>query len=201
MKRCVHLGNTEELYRFCPDEILWVESDSENKGMERTKVTLVNNNVYVIPQNLTGVCKCLGDATCDTSWKGTFLQSGRYYAVNLKYLNKVNDRSVELVYIKKNGDEEKKTLSLSKKACNELKVAGSLSAQELQDRQKDRHPEGYTKTCSSSDHFKSEGDDKFRFGGNLLIGYQIKMDDVYVPCERPESFYEIDDDDFLYLGI
>lgn len=50
INRNLRFGNTEEVFQFCPEEILYMQPVY---GKEETTVFLVNNDCYILPNNLS----------------------------------------------------------------------------------------------------------------------------------------------------
>lgn len=160
MKRNIHLGNTEEQYRFCSEEILYIAT-GEKEGY--ITAVLLNNNQYTIPSTLTRASKCIYDLHSD----GELLLAGKRYIINMKYLRSVSSQSVCLKAPAGVGCSEA-TLHLSSKAC------AKLTGREFE-------------MIRSLDSF------------GFLAGYMTDSGD-YNPCNLKESFFDIDDDDIMFLG-
>lgn len=54
INRNLRFGNTEEVFLFCPEEILYMQPVY---GKEETTVFLVNNDCYILPNSLKYVSK------------------------------------------------------------------------------------------------------------------------------------------------
>lgn len=160
MKRNIHLGNTEEQYRFCSEEILYIAT-GEKEGY--ITAVLLNNNQYTIPSTLTRASKCIYDLHSD----GELLLAGKRYIINMKYLRSVSSQSVRLMAPAGVGCSEA-TLHLSSKACA---------------------------TLASLDSRRSQ----MPGGLGFLAGYMTDSGD-YPPRNLEESFFNINDDDIMFLG-
>jgi len=160
MTRNIHLGNTEEQYRFCSEEILYIAT-GEKEGY--ITAVLLNNNQYTIPSTLTRASKCIYDLNSG----GELLLAGKRYIINMKYLRSVTGQSVRLMAPAGVGCSEA-TLHLSSRACATLANLNSR-------------------------HSQMPG------GLGFLAGYMTDSGD-YHRRDVPESSFDIDDDDIMFLG-
>lgn len=174
MKRTIHIGNTEEHYHFCPEEILYAETV---KGEEKTKVHLLNGNSYDVPCLLNEWARTTDHSLMKSDQ--TMIRIGRFYVVNNEYVKSAENGIVTL-----SADIEDSTdINISPKACAKLQYLIGKDDSSLLDFQHENHSDGYNKQIS---------------GGGRYSSFMIVR---YVPKERDDAYYDIDDDDILILGI
>lgn len=201
MKRIIRIGNTEEHYTFRPEEILYAETI---KGEERTSVHLLNQTIYTLPCGLSVFAKTIDDSmirmhtmersywrdrsqAIDNSMRSTLRTSivrlGRSYLANYEYIVKAQDGIVDLC-----AEVEDKTIEdriiISRKACSILSDMIGKKIHQLERFQHDNHSNGYTEVYS---------------GGSG--GYTGFMSREYKPTKRDDTYYDIEDDDILFLGM
>ena len=182
IKRNLRFGNTEEMFQFCPEEILYMQAVY---GEEETTVFLVNNDCYILPNGLGYVSKVIDDNLLKTRrTNNSVCRIGRSTIINLNYLDIIGTDTIRLM-ANINGVSAEGNLKIPVVACNELAKMRGLTKRQQKDYQ--------------IEHFKGGYVEK-KFGGGPA-GYTGFMITSYEPCERPESFYDIGDDEIMFLGV
>lgn len=176
MKRTIHIGNTEEHYQFCPEEILYVETV---KGEEKIKVHLLNGNSYDVPCLLKECAQKIDNSLMKSDQ--TMIRIGRFFVVNNEYVKSAENGNVTLSADIEGTDSTK--IKISPKACAKLQDLIGKDDRSLLDFQHENHSDGYNKQISGDGRYTS---------------FMIVR---YVPKERDDAYYDIDDDDILILGI
>lgn len=176
MKRTIHIGNTEEHYHFCPEEILYAETVT---GKEKTKVHLLNGNSYDVPCLLSDWAQETDNSLMKSDQ--TMIQIGRFFVVNNEYVKSAENGNVTLSADIEGTDSTK--IKISPKACAKLQDLIGKDNRSLLDFQHENHSDGYNKQISGDGRYTS---------------FMIVR---YVPKERDDAYYDIDDDDILILGI
>ena len=74
IKRNLRFGNTEEMFQFCPEEILYMQPVN---GAEETTVFLVNGDYYFLPNGLGYVSKVIDDTLLRSRGTGNSLCRNR----------------------------------------------------------------------------------------------------------------------------
>lgn len=193
LRRILHFGNTEEQYRFCPDEILYIEAV---KGEEKSTVFLLNSeNVYSLPIGLGKVAKIIDDTL--QGLPDSLCKIGRSNIINLKYLSDDIGKNTIRLVADVDGTSIEKELILYAKTCEELKKYRK-SSKTIQEFYQRNHFEGGYVVKSP---IGSQGDISLEVvtnTGSSNMGFMIKE---YEPCERPESYYDIEDDQIMFLGV
>ena len=154
-------------------------------GEEQTKIFLKNNNdCYILPNGLGYVAKVIDDTLLETDDK-TMLKVGRSTIINSKCLSDIiGTNTIRLVADVDGQTIETDVPGLSAAACTKLAKTKGLSKAQQRDYQHRHFEPGYRITSSG--------------GGSGYFGFLIKE---YEPCERPESYYDIDDDEIMFLGV
>ena len=92
LRRNLRFGNTEEVYRFCPEEILYMAAVT---GKEETKVHLINNESYTLPNGLGYVKNVIRAALLETD--NIMTEIGRSTVINSMYLSDIGTNTIRLV--------------------------------------------------------------------------------------------------------
>lgn len=175
MKRTIHICNTEEHYHFCPEEILYAKTVT---GKEKTKVHLLNGNSYDVPCSLNDWAQEIDNSLMKSDQK--MIRLGRFFVVNNEYVKSAENGNVTL-----SADIEgtnRAEIKISPKACAKLQDLIGKDYRSLLDFQHENHSDGYNKQISGG-----------RYTSFMIVRY--------VPKERDDAYYDIDDDDILILGI
>ena len=178
MKRTIHIGNTEEHYHFCPEEILYAETV---KGEEKFKVHLLNGNSYDVPCLLNEWARTTDNSLMKSDQK--MIRLGRFYVVNNEYVKSAENGIVTLSADIEVKNRTEIKIKISPKACATLQYLIGKDYRSLLDFQHENHSDGYNKQISGDGRYTS---------------FMIVR---YVPKERDDAYYDIDDDDILILGI
>jgi len=182
IKRSLRFGNTEEIFQFCPEEILYMQAVYRE---EATRGFLVNTDSYILPNGLGNVSKVIDDISLRTRITDiSVCKIGRSTIINLNYLDIIGTDTIRLV-ANINGVSTEESLNIPVDKCNELAKIRGLTKKQQKDYQ--------------IKHFKGGYVEK-KFGGGPA-GYTGFMITSYEPCERPESYYDIGDDEIMFLGV
>ena len=180
LKRILHFGNTEEIYRFCPEEILYMQAVN---GMEETKVFLINHrDTYILPNGLGYVSKIIDDALLKTT--NSMCRIGRSSIINLQYLSDIIGTDTVRLVAEVDGITTEENLRISVAACTKLAERRGVSKEAQKEYQRLHFEGGYI--------------EKHIGGGGGYLGFIIKE---YEPCARPERYYDINDDEIMFLGV
>ena len=181
IKRDLRFGNTEELFQFCPEEILYMQAVS---GEEETTVFLVNRDYYFLPNGLGYVSSVIDNNLLRSRrTENSVCRIGRSTIINLDYLDIIGTDTIRLI-ANINGMSIEECLKMPVEKCNELAKIRGLTKKQQKDYQ--------------IKHFKGGYVEKILGGGPGYTGFMIK---TYEPCERPESYYDIGDDEIMFLGV
>lgn len=194
LQRILHFGNTEEQYRFCPEEIMYIEAV---KGEEKSTVFLLNSeNVYSLPIGLGKVAKIIDDTL--QGLPDSLCKVGRSVILNLKYISDIIGANTIRLVANVNGTLIEKDLILYAKACEELaKYLNSTKARQKAYQQ--QHFEGgYVARSLGGNRGDISLDIVRSTSSSSTMGFMIMN---YEPCERPESYYDIDEDQIMFLGV
>jgi len=182
IKRSLRFGNTEEIFQFCPEEILYMQAVYRE---EATRVFLVNTDSYILPNGLGYVSKVIDDTSLRTRiTDNSVCKIGRSTIINLEYLDIIGTDMIRLM-ANINGVSTEGSIKIPVVQCNELAKMRGLTKKQQKDYQ--------------IKHFKGGYVEK-KFGGGPA-GYTGFMITSYEPCERPESYYDIGDDEIMFLGV
>ncbi len=177
--RNLHFGNTEEMFQFCPEEILFMQAVY---GEEETTVFLVNKDYYSLPNGLGYVSKVIDDTLLKSENKiNSICRIGRSTIINLDYLNIIGTDTIKLI-ANIDGISTEESVRIPINACNELAKSRGLSKKQQKNYQIKHFQGGYVEEI---------------LGG----GYTSFIIRTYEPCERPESYYDIGDDEIMFLGV
>lgn len=180
LQRNLYFGNTEEIYRFCSEEIFYMQAVY---GKEETTVFLINNkDSYILPNGLGFVSKVIDDALLKTS--NTMCRIGRSTIINFKYLSIIIGTDTIRLVADVDGQPIEENIKLSVAACEKLAKTKGISKAKQKEYQHKHFEKGYS--------IKTLG------GGPGVTGFMIKE---YEPLERPESYYDIGDDEIMFLGV
>lgn len=181
INRNLRFGNTEEVFLFCPEEILYMQPVY---GKEETTVFLVNNDCYILPNSLKYVSKVIDDNLLKSRRaNNSVCRIGRYAIINFDYLDIIGTDTIRLL-ANINGVSTEESLKIPVRQCNKLAKMRGLTKKQQKDYQ--------------IKHFKGGYVEKILGGGPGYTGFMIR---TYEPCERPESYYDIDDDEIMFLGV
>jgi hypothetical protein len=181
IKRNLRFGNTEEMFQFCPEEILYMQAVS---GEEETTVFLVNRDYYFLPNGLGYVSKVIDDTLLRSGrTNNSVCRIGRSTIINLDYLNVIENNTICLV-ADINGLTTKGEVGVSSSACEKLEKLRALTKKQQKDYQIENFKVGY--------------DEKTLGGGPGYTGFMVR---TFEPRERPESYYDIGDDEIMFLGV
>ncbi|MCR4918379.1 MAG: hypothetical protein K5928_00985 [Prevotella sp.] len=184
MERKLLLGNTEVGFLFCPEEILYI---STIPNMEKCEVFLVNGQKYEVPNSRKNICKKINDEYKKEINKFTacrLIPVGKPFVLNLDYLSE--DIGIDHVHLKANIGGEvlfELNLQVSEKVCKELAMARGLDKKAQRKYQQEHYPNGYK---------------IIRRGGTYGTAF-IQVE--YVAIDRDESYYDIGDDEIMFLGV
>lgn len=200
LRRNLRFGNTEETYRFCPEEILYMTTVY---GEEKTKVHLINNDCYILPNGLGYVKNVIHASLLETD--NTMTKIGRSTIFNATYLSDIGTNTIRLV-----ADVDGQTIetyidNLPAAACKEIAETKGLS--KAQKREYQRKKQAKKRSLSKA----QQRDDLYRhfengynfepFGGRTTLNCLGFMVEEKEPRECPESDYDIDDDEIMFLGV
>lgn len=181
IKRNLRFGNTEEIFQFCPEEILYMQAVN---GEEETTVFLVNRDYYFLPNGLGYVSKVIDDTLLRSRrTNNSVCRIGRSTIINLDYLNNIENNTIYLI-AEINGLTIKGEISVSSNACEKLGKMRALTKKQQKDYQ--------------IEHFKGGYDEKTFGGGPGYTGFMVRS---YEPRERSENYYDIGDDEIMFLGV
>ena len=182
IKRNLRFGNTEEMFQFCPEEILYMQPVN---GVEETTVFLVNGDYYFLPNGLGYVSKVIDETLLRSKGTGNSLcRIGRSTIINLDYLDIIEKGTIRLL-ANIDGISTKESLTISNAACDKLAQMRGLTKRQQKNYQIDHFQGGYVEKT-------------FGGGGQGYTGFMVR---TYEPCERPESYYDIDDNEIMFLGV
>ena len=182
IKRNLRFGNTEEMFQFCPEEILYMQTVN---GAEETTVFLVNGDYYSLPNGLGYVSKVIDDTLLRSRGTGNSLcRIGRSTIINLDYLDIIEKGTIRLL-ANIDGISTKESLTISNAACDKLAQMRGLTKRQQKNYQIGHFQGGYVEKT-------------FGGGGQGYTGFMVR---TYEPCERPESYYDIDDNEIMFLGV
>ena len=181
MIRNLRFGNTEEIYQFCPEEILYMQTVP---GREETNVFLVNNDCYILPNGLGAVSKII-DSNLLRSRRtdNSVCRIGRSTIINLDYLDIIGTDTIRLM-ANINGNSTRENIRISAEACNKLAETRGFSRRQQRNYQIEHFANGYVEEILG--------------GGSGYTGFMAR---TYEPCDRPESYYDISDDEIMFLGV
>lgn len=184
VKRLLRFGNTEEIYRFCPEEILYMQAVT---GERETIVFMTNNkDYYCVPNGLGHVAQVI-DETLRKRLRtsNTMVTCGRSTIINKKYLGDVIGTGCIRLVAEVDGVKNEVDVKLPVDKCEMLAKVKGLSKAEQKEYQRKHFPDGYVRKS-------------FGGGGGRYTGFMIE---TYEACDRPESFYDIQDDEIMFLGV
>ena len=182
IKRSLRFGNTEEIFQFCPEEILYMQAVYRE---EATRVFLVNTDSYILPNGLGYVSKVIDDTSLRTRiTDNSVCKIGRSTIINLNYLDIIGTDTIRLM-ANINGVSTEESLNIPVVVCDKLAQMRGLSKRQQNNYQIDHYQGGYVEKT-------------FGGGGQGYTGFMVR---TYEPCERPESYYDIDDDEIMFLGV
>ena len=181
IKRNLRFGNTEEMFQFCPEEILYMHAVY---GEEETTVFLVNNDCYILPNGLGYISKVIAETLLKSRRTNcSVCRIGRSTIINLNYLSIIGTDTIRLV-AEIDGIKTEENIKVSNRACEKIASAKGLTKRKQEEYQRMHFDGGYVSSSYG--------------GGPGSIGFMVT---TYEPCERPESYYDINEDEIMFLGV
>jgi uncharacterized protein YlzI (FlbEa/FlbD family) len=184
MERIILLGNTEVGFRFCPEEIFYISTIPDK---EKCEVFLVNGQKYEVPNSRKSICKRIDDEYKKDINRFTacrLIPVGKFLILNLDYLSE--DIGIDHVLLKANigGDVLLEfNLQVSEDICKKLAMARGLDKKGQRRYQQEHYPDGYK---------------IIRKGGTYGTAF---IQEEYIVIDRDESYYDIDADGIMFLGV
>ena len=102
----------------------------------------------------------------------------------MNYLDIIGTDTIRLV-ANINGVSTEESLNIPVVVCDKLAQMRGLTKRQQKTYQIDHFQGGYVEKT-------------FGGGGQGYTGFMVR---TYEPCERPESYYDIDDDEIMFLGV
>lgn len=181
IQRNLHFGNTEEIYQFCPEEILYMQAVC---GEEETKVFLINKDIYILPNGLGRVSKVIDDTLLKLKTTNTMCRIGRSNIINFNYLSDFIGTDTIRLVADVDGRLMEEKIKISVAACKILAKKQGVSKAEQKQYQHEHFEHGYNITTLGA--------------GSPYTGFICRE---YEPRERSVDYYDIGDDEIMFLGV